>query len=480
MRRDTLEGVVATRPGSASGSSSSAASAAILMLCAWGTVAVADQRDPRLEGLFQRLHAAGDAVEATAIEQRIWQVWTSSGDEELDALMARGVDAMNEGDRQGALRAFDALVAAAPDFAEAWAWLSSTHSSIYASGQDRSAERRASAKTSYEKALELKPGLPIGLRAQAFYEYWVELRYEDAIDTFEKARQGLPSDTRILAGMAYAARRAHRLDDAKRYLQQAIELDPADAYLYVEHALTYIYLREYDEGLRIVAQSLEQDPDQYTAQCVLAQWGTLATGDVESGTRWASVVPRSADSEVGWFWFWHLVWQQRYADAAEHARSVDLPNLNTWWYTRPKSLLLGLGLRFGGKNQEAAAAFELARIELQQAIAVALPDDFMGRGKLHGALALALAGLGKRDEAIRESEVAIEQHSYDRDLLADGRLIEQAMVYALLGETDRALAAAEHLLSIPSIFTIHEIALNPVWESVRDDPRFAELRAKYL
>jgi TolB-like protein/tRNA A-37 threonylcarbamoyl transferase component Bud32 len=366
-----------------------------------------------------------------------------------------------------------------PDFAEAWAWLSSAHSLIYASGRDRSAERRASAKAGYEKALQLKPGLPIALSAQAYYEYWVELRYEDAIDTFAKARQGLPSDTRILAGMAYAARRAHRLDDAKRYLQQAIELDPADAYLYVEHALTYTYLREYDESLKIVAQSLEQDPDQYTAQFILAQWSTLATGDVEAGTRWASVVPRAADSKVSSFWFWRLVWQQRYADAADHVRSVDLPNLDTWWYTRPKSLLLGLGLRFDGRDQEAAAAFEQARIELEQAIAVTPPDDFMGRGKLHGALALALAGLGRKDEAIRESETAIEHHSYDRDLFADGRLIEQAMVYALLGETDRALAAAEYLLSIPSIFSIHEIALNPAWEPVRDDPRFAELRAKY-
>ena len=154
--------------------------------------------------------------------------------------------------------------------------------------------------------------------------------------------------------------------------------------------------------------------------------------------------------------------------------------MNTWWYTCPKSLLLGFGLRFDGRDQEASAAFEQARIELEQAIAVALPDDFMGRGKLHGALALSLAGLGRKEEAIRESEAAVAQHSYDRDSLGGGRLIEQAMVYALLGETDRSLAAVEHLLSIPTLFSIHEIELNPIWETVRDDPRFAELGVRLL
>jgi tetratricopeptide (TPR) repeat protein len=95
-------------------------SAAILILVLWGTAAVADQRDPRLAALFDRLRTSDDAREAAAVEQLIWEVWTASGDEELDALMARGVRAMNAGDPHAALAAFDALVHAAPDFAEAW------------------------------------------------------------------------------------------------------------------------------------------------------------------------------------------------------------------------------------------------------------------------------------------------------------------------------------------------------------------------
>ncbi len=94
--------------------------AASLILVLWGTVAMADQRDPRLAPLFDRLRTTDDVREAERVEQLIWQVWTGAGDEELDALMARGVRAMNAGDPRAALAAFDALVDAAPDFAEGW------------------------------------------------------------------------------------------------------------------------------------------------------------------------------------------------------------------------------------------------------------------------------------------------------------------------------------------------------------------------
>ncbi len=94
--------------------------AAILIFVLWGTVVMADQRDPRLTAAFDRLRTTDDAREAAVVEQFIWEVWTRAGDDKRDALMARGLRAMNAGDQRSALAAFDVLVEAAPDFAEAW------------------------------------------------------------------------------------------------------------------------------------------------------------------------------------------------------------------------------------------------------------------------------------------------------------------------------------------------------------------------
>jgi tetratricopeptide (TPR) repeat protein len=82
--------------------------------------ALADQQDPRLNGLFERLHETHNAAEARSVEERIWQIWLDSDDAGVDRLMSQGVRAMRERQFDTALQAFDRLVEQAPEFAEAW------------------------------------------------------------------------------------------------------------------------------------------------------------------------------------------------------------------------------------------------------------------------------------------------------------------------------------------------------------------------
>jgi len=83
-------------------------------------LAEADQRDPRLDGLFARLHETKDVAEARTLEHLIWSIWTEAGDERIDAEMAVGMARMQEGDGPAALDVFERMVKQAPDFAEAW------------------------------------------------------------------------------------------------------------------------------------------------------------------------------------------------------------------------------------------------------------------------------------------------------------------------------------------------------------------------
>lgn len=94
----------------------------LLVLCRpqAGSPALADQRDGRLDALFERLQETSDPVDAATIQQRIWQIWIESDDAASNQLMRRGMAAMASGDPDSALDAFDELVTLAPDFAEAW------------------------------------------------------------------------------------------------------------------------------------------------------------------------------------------------------------------------------------------------------------------------------------------------------------------------------------------------------------------------
>ena len=80
----------------------------------------AGQNDPRLGPLFDELRDAQSPEESQPVEQAIWQVWLLSGNGAVDARMLRGLQAMGQGELETALAAFDAAIAAQPDFAEAW------------------------------------------------------------------------------------------------------------------------------------------------------------------------------------------------------------------------------------------------------------------------------------------------------------------------------------------------------------------------
>ena len=82
--------------------------------------AVADQNDPRLDELFQKLHDAESVDESVPIQTAIWGLWTQSGSDTVDLLMERGVGAMQQREFDIALTMFNSIVEIKPDFAEGW------------------------------------------------------------------------------------------------------------------------------------------------------------------------------------------------------------------------------------------------------------------------------------------------------------------------------------------------------------------------
>ena len=105
-----------------------------------------------------------------------------------------------------------------------------------------------------------------------------------------------------------------------------------------------------------------------------------------------------------------------------------------------------------------------------------LPDDW----RVHAARGLALAGLGHRDEALREARwlqqsAVYREDAYDGPILAEDR----ARILAQAGDTEAALDEIERLLAGPSGLSVHTLRLDPRWDPIRDQPRFKALLAKH-
>jgi tetratricopeptide (TPR) repeat protein len=61
-----------------------------------------------------------DTVVRGLTERAMWEVWSRTGDAEVDRLFAEGVEQMNARQLAAALETFGKIIARRPDFAEAW------------------------------------------------------------------------------------------------------------------------------------------------------------------------------------------------------------------------------------------------------------------------------------------------------------------------------------------------------------------------
>ena len=93
---------------------------AVLILLVHSLASPADQNDPALDRLFERLAITTSEEEASNITREIWQRWTANDDPEVSQLMQTGIRALNYSTYRRALQSFDRVIEMAPEFAEGW------------------------------------------------------------------------------------------------------------------------------------------------------------------------------------------------------------------------------------------------------------------------------------------------------------------------------------------------------------------------
>ncbi len=128
-----------------------------------------------------------------------------------------------------------------------------------------------------------------------------------------------------------------------------------------------------------------------------------------------------------------------------------------------------------GNRQRERAYHDSARSILETKVQER-PDD----ERFRSALGIAYAGLGRKQEAIREGELAVELLPMSKEaMLAPVRVEDLARIYTMVGEYDAAIDQLETLLAVPSITSVPMLRIDPTWNPLRDHPRFQALLAKY-
>jgi TolB-like protein/DNA-binding winged helix-turn-helix (wHTH) protein/Tfp pilus assembly protein PilF len=377
-----------------------------------------------------------------------------------------------ESDIRLGLEMLERAVELDPEFAVAHAVLSEAHSAFYHFRFDFNPERLARAEAAVERALELQPGLPEGHRALANYYYCGFRDHDRALEQFAAAAEGLPNDAGVLGGIFAVYRDQLRWDEALEALKKWLEVNPQDYVAALEARNTYVYLHDYEKAEIEIRRAIAIAPDRPGAYYC----GAFDYVSWDGNTDRARNLLESAPSvESPWFNYMRiqLDWYDRKTESA-------LAKLEEWpidafdWQQayEPKRLLECIFLSGMGEEQRARAACATAAELLEREIE-ARPQDY----RLHTSLGRAYARLGRKEEAVRAGENAIELVPVVADKWP--QKIGLAEIYARVGQHDKAIDLIDELLSIPCEFSVGLLRLDPAWDPLRDNPRFQALLEKY-
>ena len=89
-------------------------------------------------------------------------------------------------------------------------------------------------------------------------------------------------------------------------------------------------------------------------------------------------------------------------------------------------------------------------------------------------LALAYAGLGEKEKALQQARDAVKAYETDAINKPQAETV-LAQIQARFGDHDAAIAALPHLLEVPAGLTVANLKFDPLWDPLRNDPRFQKL-----
>jgi TolB-like protein/class 3 adenylate cyclase len=379
--------------------------------------------------------------------------------------LLQGVDLLNQ------------AVARDPSFFDAYCELAKVHDALYLFGFDHTPARLALAEAAIQSAFRLRPDAGEAHHARAHNLYMGYLDYDGALAELEVARQTLPNDPRIFELTGWIQRRQGRWEESTRNLERAIELDPRNVRTLQQTAGSYQALRRYVEEKSLYDRVLVFEPNDAVTKVARVFVDLDSKADTRPLHQMIDSIRTAnhgAMSRIANVWLLCAL-AERDVAAAKNAliafgeNPITFGSAENVVFNRPfvEGVIAGM-TKDDGKAQ---SAFTAARTE-QEKIVQAQPNY----GPALCVLGLIDAGLGRKQEALREGRRAVELLPVEKDALDGWAMIKYlAMIAAWVGDKDLACEQLGTAVRIPSGLSYGQLKLLPFWDPLRGDPRFEKI-----
>jgi len=382
-------------------------------------------------------------------------------------------------DFQSAARLYEQAIALDPSFALAHARLSATESTIYHFFEPTET-RKQKADAEAAESLRLHPDLGEGHLALGLYFYYEKADYEKALQEFHLAGIALPNDGDVGLYIAAVQRRQGHWTECIAAYRAAEAIDPRNSVMLYDASQTYFGLRDWRTAAERMDRVLALSPDSLNVKIQRGYIEFFAKGSTAPIKTALDQIPPNIDPDgVVTCARWEVSLMDRDPAAAEKALAqCRLESVTSQTgVPLPKSYLQACVDLVRG-DAKAHARFEAARPILEMTVAKS-PQD----ATRHAQLGLLYAFMGRKADALREGERAIQLKPISRDAI-EGAAAEDflALIYARTGQLDQAIARVERLLSTPfavdyaeESITLSDLRTRWQWDPLRNDPRFQKL-----
>ena len=375
------------------------------------------------------------------------------------------------------LQAADLLnqaVARDPSFLQAYCLLAFAHDGAYFVGFDHTPARLAQAESAVQAASRLQPNAGETHLARAQNLYWGYLDYDGALAELEVATQSLPNHPRVVELKGYIKRRQGRWDESIRDLNRAIELDPHNILTLQQTAQTHQVLRRYVDEKSLLARALAFEPNDAVTKVQHAFVELDSKADTRPLHQMIESIRPAAIPSIANNWLVCAL-AERDGTAAENALTAFGESPITFGSAENvlfnRLFVEGVIARITKNEDRARSAFIAARAQ-QEKIIQAQPNY----GPALCVLGLIDAGLGRREEALREGRRAVEVLPVEKDQFGGNVMIKYlAMIAAWLGDKDLACEQLAIALRRPSDLSYGQLKLMPFWDPLRGNPQFEKL-----